>query len=445
MERPRYALFTAIPFVGHLNPLLRQAAELAQRGWRVAVATHEEIRGHVEGKHLGVEHVSLGSYGPMAQTVEQLEGEATLDPSFIRGAAAILEWLNGLWPSMFDGLRTAVRNDRPDVLIADLFAAAAIDVADAGGIPVAVNDADLLGSLSVEILPPADHLPLPLTRQSRYQIGPMRRILQPLSRRLSALSFSWIVGRRLNAHRRSRGLAAVDANTRLRDRLVLVNSAFGLEYPRPLPPLIQMVGPMLPEVIDSLPEEYASWLSEGPPVVYANLGTVALASERFLSVLGEGFAAEDFRVLWGLRQSQHALLPARLPDNLRVEAWVPSPVGILAHPNVKAFVSHCGINSVHESLHAGTPIVGIPLFGDQRDMGFRVQDAGVGLSLDKSRLTSADLRQAIRRVLSDASFGRRIPAIQSSFALAGGVRRAADLIEHLAAVGVAHYVERRSR
>jgi hypothetical protein len=29
--------------------------------------------------------------------------------------------------------------------------------------------------------------------------------------------------------------------------------------------------------------------------------------------------------------------------------------------------------------------------------------------------------------------------IQSSFVLAGGVRRAADLIEHAAAVGVDHY------
>ena len=84
MERPRYALFTAIPFIGHLNPLLRQAAELAHRGWRVAIATHEEIRAHVEGKHPGVEHMSLGSYGAMAQTVEQLEGEATLKKPFSR-------------------------------------------------------------------------------------------------------------------------------------------------------------------------------------------------------------------------------------------------------------------------------------------------------------------------------------------------------------------------
>jgi hypothetical protein len=30
-------------------------------------------------------------------------------------------------------------------------------------------------------------------------------------------------------------------------KLVLVESAFGIEYPRPLPPLIHMVGPMIVE------------------------------------------------------------------------------------------------------------------------------------------------------------------------------------------------------
>jgi hypothetical protein len=35
-----YALFTAIPFVGHLNPLIRQAEQLQRRGWRVGIAAH---------------------------------------------------------------------------------------------------------------------------------------------------------------------------------------------------------------------------------------------------------------------------------------------------------------------------------------------------------------------------------------------------------------------
>jgi len=79
---------------------------------------------------------------------------------------------------------------------------------------------------------------------------------------------------------------------------------------------------------------------------------------------------------------------------MRILDWVSSPRAVLAHPNVRAFVSHCGINSVHESLAAGTPIVGIPMLADQRDMAARVADAGVGVWMDKSRFRGSELALA---------------------------------------------------
>jgi UDP:flavonoid glycosyltransferase YjiC (YdhE family) len=37
--RQKYALFVSVPLVGHMNPLLRQAEELARRGYDVALAS----------------------------------------------------------------------------------------------------------------------------------------------------------------------------------------------------------------------------------------------------------------------------------------------------------------------------------------------------------------------------------------------------------------------
>ena len=54
-------------------------------------------------------------------------------------------------------------------------------------------------------------------------------------------------------------------------------------------------------------------------------------------------------------------------------------------------------------------------------------------------LARRKLSGAIQRVLRDGAFRRPIPAIQSSFQLAGGARRAADVIEHFVAVGAAHH------
>jgi zeaxanthin glucosyltransferase len=101
---------------------------------------------------------------------------------------------------------------------------------------------------------------------------------------------------------------------------------------------------------------------------------------------------------------------------------------VLSHPNVRVFVSHCGINSVYESIASGTPVVGIPMLSDQRDMAVRVADAGVGRWMDKSRFTAAELASAIQRVSGDEAYRRRIAPLQDAFARAGGVERAADLI-----------------
>ena len=124
-------------------------------------------------------------------------------------------------------------------------------------------------------------------------------------------------------------------------------------------------------------------------------------------------------------------------NGLRVMEWGPPPLAVLAHSNVAVFVSHCGINSVHEAAIAGTPIVGIPMFADQRDMAIRVADAGIGLWMNKRTFTSEQLRAGILQVITGDTFRRALPRVQRSLDEAGGVRRAADLIERVAAVSAA--------
>lgn len=66
----------------------------------------------------------------------------------------------------------------------------------------------------------------------------------------------------------------------LRGARVLVNTAFGLDYPRALPPLLQMTGPLMPSGLEDgrappLPQIISNWLqvrvvpSEQPPVCLA--------------------------------------------------------------------------------------------------------------------------------------------------------------------------------
>ncbi|MBL9005522.1 MAG: glycosyltransferase family 1 protein [Myxococcales bacterium] len=436
---PKYALFASIPLIGHINPLIPQAEELVRRGWRVALASTREVRAHIERQARGVEFVDLGPMGPLAEQLQRTEVEGALDPSYTRGTARMTANFVELWPIMYDALSEAIRARRPDVVVANIMTFAGMDVADREQIPLVINNPYLLAVLPAPVLPPADDLPFYLSAKSVHDITLVDRIKNRLLRMAASRALNLTLGKRLNALRITRGRLPVDLYTVLKDQLIITNSCFGLEYSRPLPPLVHALGPMIPDP-EPLPVEYKEWFESGPPVVYANLGTLALASRDVILRMLAAFDSSAFRVLWVLkRELQEALAGHKIPDHVRIESWVPSVSAVLSHENVRVFISHCGVNSVYESLAAGTPIVGIPMMAGQREMAVRVKDAGVGLYVNKSTFTPAELRQTVLRVLEEDRFRRPIPALQSSFKLAGGARRAADLIEHFVAHGIAHY------
>jgi UDP:flavonoid glycosyltransferase YjiC (YdhE family) len=63
-----------------------------------------------------------------------------------------------------------------------------------------------------------------------------------------------------------------------------------------------------------------------------------------------------------------------------ISNWVPQ-AAVLGHPGVKAFVSHCGLDSLFEGLATGTPILAMPFGGDQPVNAQHVEDKGLGLKV----------------------------------------------------------------
>lgn len=107
------------------------------------------------------------------------------------------------------------------------------------------------------------------------------------------------------------------------------------------------------------------------------------------------FASLKQKVIWKFEDD----IP-NLPPNVMTSKWLPQNA-ILAHPNVKLFISHCGAFGTHEAINYGVPIMGMPFFGDQRRNIEAYAQSGWALLLEYTNVTENSLRWALSTLLDD--------------------------------------------
>lgn len=88
------------------------------------------------------------------------------------------------------------------------------------------------------------------------------------------------------------------------------------------------------------------------------------------------------------------------PENVLIGKWLPQD-DILAHKNVKIFISHGGLGSLVESKYHGVPVVGIPIFGDQEPNVDLIVNEGWAMKIKLETLSKESLSGAIQEVLEN--------------------------------------------
>ncbi|XP_010039829.2 7-deoxyloganetin glucosyltransferase [Eucalyptus grandis] len=143
-------------------------------------------------------------------------------------------------------------------------------------------------------------------------------------------------------------------------------------------------------------EDFAclGWLDSKEPnsVLFINFGSIAVVTSEQLIEFSWGLANSQKPFLWIIRPDLVAgdkvVLPseflAETKDRGMLAGWCPQE-RVLRHPSVGGFLTHCGWNSMLESICGGVPVLCCPFFAEQQTNCFYSKNEwGIGMEIDNS-------------------------------------------------------------
>ena len=226
-----------------------------------------------------------------------------------------------------------------------------------------------------------------------------------------------------------------DVQTLIRNAsLYLENSDYIADYPRANFPNFIHVGGLTARPADPLPNDLKAYLDNSKTgVVLVSFGTILnTPSSDFTTRILSALNRLPYDVLFKLnRNSQER--------NVRIVDWLPQN-DVLAHPNIRLFVSHCGRNGFFESLYHSVPIVCTPLNADAFQTSIKVKHHRIGTSLNILTCTTEEFVETLTSVLNNSLIRSNMRHLSAIFRdrPETGAERGASAIEHVIKYGDRH-------
>ena len=175
-------------------------------------------------------------------------------------------------------------------------------------------------------------------------------------------------------------------------------------------------------------KEYMDSHTEG--VVYVSFGSLFKSSAMMpekKTIFYEAFRELNVSIIWKWDDDNIS----SIPENVMVSKWLPQN-DLLAHPNLKVFVTHGGLLSLQEAIYHKTTLVGIPLASDQGGNVARAELNGFAISIDFKTITKDKLTSAIRKALRDETMRTSIEKMNHLFISGESpLNRAVNAVEHV--------------
>ncbi|XP_038206775.1 UDP-glycosyltransferase UGT5-like [Zerene cesonia] len=137
-------------------------------------------------------------------------------------------------------------------------------------------------------------------------------------------------------------------------------------------------------------------------VIYFSFGAIQEPehlSTSILQTLADAFREMPFTILWKIGNAT----VVNLPENVITNVWFPQQE-ILAHPNVKAFITHGGPRSLEEAIFYEVPIIGLPTVRSRKVFISEITRYGTGEILDIYSLDKETLKQVVAEVATNNKY-----------------------------------------
>ncbi len=386
-------IFFNIPASGHVYPSLAMTAELVRRG--------EEVIYYSTAKNRGVIEATGAAYRAYSTLDDTFNDTPRLNGTNRELAAEVLmEFSQEMLPELLE----VVRAESPDYILHD-------SMCTWGTLVARILDIPSVVSLALWKFTPS------MRSHFAEEHGAPYESAKGLSHAIRFHQISRQIGQQYGI----KPLSYQEVFNANGDLTISYSSAELQPDSETLDPSIHFVGTSVAARGDE--PDFPLDLLEGGPVIYISLGTVLNRNPKFFQACMAAFEDSSRTVVMaiGNRLDIKALGP--IPPNFVVHNTVP-PIEILKRSDL--FITHAGMNSVHEALYLNVPMLLAPQQSEQAITAARVVELGTGLLVGE--MTPESLRMKAETVLNDPTYRQRATRLGESLRTAGGPQRAADLI-----------------
>ena len=393
-------VFLNIPAHGHVNPTLPLVQELVRRGEQVLYYNTEDFRPQIERTG-----ASFRAY-PDTEMTPAAIANALRAGNITNFSVMVLQTTEKILTFLLEDLPS----EAPDLIIFDSLALWGKMAATLLNVRVGATISHFIIDFPLSTLGAREVLLM--LRQALPNVPGLVMARRQLIRRFGKAAFP--PAKPLFPMRDKLNL--VFTSRELQPEMHMIDATFRFVGPS--------INPESREVRDTFP------LPDARPVIYLSLGTVHHATPAFFRYYFDTFRDYPAQFIISAGNQMDLKQLGEIPPNFIVRRSVPQ-LDVLQHTDI--FITHGGMNSVHEGLYFGVPLVVIPQHFEQLMNGKCAETRGAAIVLDDyrrhGRITASRIRDAVERMVSEPQFRSAARQLQQTLRSTGGYSQAADEIQ----------------